>query len=218
MAIAKVTWLDDFLGIALQPGYSQSLGGSGATINMSNNPGTSGSVRLSTVGTSAGNARLRFGEEPGTGAVDVRNWNVTKSVTLEARVFFNRNTYMQGTVGFVGNPDPNFVVAAIFLETSGGSSTWLLQCANNGNSLTADSGWVHTPGTWAEFKIVTTAGTPPKVELFIDGVLKATISNSTNIPTSDLCSEFQVWNKSLSPGPYSQTAMWVDYLSLSQDR
>lgn len=215
--MSKPLWSDDFFGIALNPQYAPVVSGTGS-IKMSSNPNLDGVVELGTVSSGAGNARLRFGEEPGTGASDQRNWNASNNIVHEARVFWNNNTYMQATVGFVGNPDPTYVIAAIYKVTGNTPGTWTFQIANSGQTTqNINTGFTHTPGTWTTFRIQTTNTNPLTATLYINDNQVATYSGSA-VPNSNLAHEFQVWNKLISGSNYSQVTMWVDYLYLTQNR
>lgn len=206
-----------FFGVALNPQYAAVTSGTG-NIVMSSSPSIGGCVKLGTTTSGAGNARLRFGEEPGTGATDKRNWNATKNISHEARVFWNQTNYMQATVGFVGYPDPNYVIAAIYNAPESSVSTWVFQIATAGQATqNIDTGFTHTAGVWTIFSITTTNGSPMTTTLSINGSQVATYTG-TSVPNSDLAHEFQAWNKLVSGSTYSQVSMWADYLYLTEDR
>jgi hypothetical protein len=212
-----VSWFDDFLGIDLHPGYSKSLAGSGF-INMTS--GVGGVVVLAATGTASGAARLRLGEDVGTGPVDVRPFSATKNMVYKARVLLNLNTNISATVGLIGQNDPQHVIAAIYhVEPGQPAGAWGFQVVNGtGNGGTISTGFTHTPGAWFTVKIVTQWGVTPSAKIYInDDTTPLVTVTGASVPDSGLCTEFQVWNKQLSSG-FSQPSLYVDYLSVTQDR
>lgn len=115
-----VEWTDDFLGLTIDAKYCRSVSGTGR-IDLATFTG--GAARIYVLSSGLGNARLRFGEESGTGCCDVRNWNPTKNLLFEARAFFNLDADVQITVGLVGQNDPNNVLAALLIRTAGSGSS-----------------------------------------------------------------------------------------------
>lgn len=210
-----VTWLDDFLGVAVDARYAKSVWGTGA-IGLAAGSDAGGTLVLSTTAAGAGVARLRFGEDPKTGLFDVQNFSAAKNVVLEARVRFNTATQAAYTVGFVGPGDPAHVLAAIY--NSSVNREWGFQ-ANNDSARTyagPGTGFVHRADTWHTFRFVTQGGATPRAALFIDGVERAAVSGAA-IPATGLVPELQVWNKQAG-NVWSAATLQVDYLRIEQDR
>lgn len=205
-----VVWFDDFLGAKLHPGYLTSIG-QPASVTISASPGVGGAVMLAIGSSASGVARLRFGEEPVTGGVDARNFSARKNLVYKARVFLNRNTDVFATVGFVGRHDPHNVLAVIF-----DGESWGFQVANEEITANIRTNFVHTPGKWFTVKIETVWGETPTARLYINDDLLATVEGAY-VPVGDLCPEFQLWNVKMESG-YSQPTMWIDYLSVKQNR
>ena len=213
----KVAWFDDFLGVNLLPNYVVSLAGSGS-VKMSPSLSIGGVVVLSTT-SEQGVARLRFGEDPGTGPFDVRNFSAEKNMTYKARVLLNANTNLQATVGLIGLNDPDHVIAVIYnAEPGDKNAKWLFEVIDGANRTAVSTGFQHTPNTWFTVKIVTAWGSAPSARIYINDATEPSVTiNGRYVPGSGLCPEFQVWNKQLSSG-WSQSSLYVDYLSISQDR
>ncbi len=219
LALPRVRWMDDFLGVAIDPRYALSLGGSGAADVARGGP-IGGAMSLSTT-EAEGVARVRFGEDPHTGMNDVRPFSADKNVVYEARVMFSTADDLQATVGFIGLHDPYNVIAAIYASTV--APTWQFEVNNEATGAYGQflTDFRHTPGEWAVFRIVTTRGadgTPPTATLFIDGVERATATVEGRVPTGGLTPEFQLWNLQRPDGTRAPTTLWVDYLSVEQDR
>jgi hypothetical protein len=215
LRLPPVTWLDDFLGVAVDGRYAKSVWGTGA-IGLASGGDTGGTLLLSTTGGGAGVARLRFGEDPKTGLFDVQNFAVAKNVVLEVRARFNTATQAAYTVGFVGPGDPAHVLAAIY--NSSVNREWGFQ-ANNGTARAyagPSTGFQHRPDTWHTFRFVTQGGPTPKASLFIDGVERGTVTGAA-IPATGLVPELQVWNKQAGTA-WSAATLQVDYLRIEQER
>jgi hypothetical protein len=214
----QVKWFDDFLGINLHPGYAVSLGGSGS-VKMSSLPSIGGVVALSTSSSESGVARLRFGEDPATGAFDVRNFSAAKNMTYKARVFLNTNTNLQATVGLIGLNDPEHVIAAIYnAEPGNTSANWAFEVINGKNRMATTTQFQHAPDIWFTVKIVTEWGDTPSARIYInDEIAPLAMVTGDYVPSTGLCPEFQIWNKQAASG-LSQASLYVDYLSVTQDR
>lgn len=210
-----VEWVDDFLGSQIDSRYTQSVIGSG---HIDVSTFTSGAARLYTFSKGQGSARLRFGEEGGTGQFDVRNWRPSKGIRYEASVFFNTNTNMRATVGFVGRNDPNTVLAAILDNPA--DNQWFFQARAKVRGIQYEAyiptGFRHTPGQRVNFMITTSLEATPTASLWINDHLVAT-AVSPQVPPSDLCAEFQLWNE-LGQDGWEQATMWVDWLRIRQSR
>jgi hypothetical protein len=212
----QVNWFDDFLGVALHPGYAISLAGTGV-VRISDAPSVGGVVLLGVMGTAPGAARLRLGEDPVTGAQNALNFSAKKNLVYRTRVFLNRNTDLQATIGFVGYHDPENVLALVIGAKEGGPN-WEFQVVNGGKGVQTPTGFLHEPGRWFTVKIVTEWGEVPSVRLYINDSAEPLVTvKGQSVPGDGLCPEFQVWNKKLDSG-YSQPSLYIDYLSVTQDR
>jgi hypothetical protein len=205
----RVSWFDDFLGARLHPGYVVSLAGTGTVRIAEGHVG--GAVLLAAMGYGDGAARLRFGEEPVSGAYNALNFSARKNFVYQTRLYLNRNTEVAATVGLIGFADPQNVIAALY-----GEPGWVFEVANEGLRMVLDTGFRHAPGNWVTFKIVTQWGETPKASLYINDRLVAEVEGEY-VPSTGICPEYQVWNRSLDDA-YSQPTMWIDYLSVSQER
>ena len=210
----KVTWFDDFLGIRINPTYAESLAGTGG-IQIA--PGQNGILALYATGGGPGTARIRLGEEPGNSVHNALNFSARKNLVYKARVFLNRNTDLQATVGLTGLNDPHNVLALIHdhpLSKEG----WFFQAVNEGQNMTVPIGFIHTPGHWFTVRIETEWGEIPTAKVFINDETEPRATITGEYIPNGLCAEFQVWNRPLEIGGHSQPTMYVDYLSISQDR
>ena len=209
----KVAWFDDFLGIKINPTYAISLAGTG---DVKISEGVNGILALYATGWAPGTARIRLGEEPGNSPYNALNFSAKKNLVYKARVFLNRNTDLQATVGLTGLNDPHNVLALVYDEPNG-SSTWAFQAINEGKNLTLPINFTHTPGSYFTVRIETEWGEIPVARVFInDESAPRAIITGEYIPDG-LCAEFQVWNRPTQFG-FSQPTMYVDYLSVTQDR
>lgn len=163
-----------------------------------------------------GLSRLRLGEDPKPGNVrDVRNFLASKNIVYQTRVLFNTVDHLQATIGFIGFHDPDNVIAAILNSPERGE--WLFEVKNNKKGKVIPTGFIHTPGEWHEYRVATAAGASISASLFIDGKQVATVSGPS-VPKDGLATEFQIWNKEIQTGAWSQPEMYVDYLYVRQDR
>ena len=211
----KVSWFDDFLGIRINPTYAISLAGTGEVMI---SEGENGIVALYATSLAPGTARLRLGEEPGNSPYNALNFSAKKNLVYKARVFLNRNTDIQATVGLTGLNDPQNVLALVFdhpLSNEG----WYFQAINEGRNSTIPIGFIHPVGRYFTVRIETEWGEIPVAKVFIndESEPRATITGDY-IPVSGLCGEFQVWNRRIEDGSYSQPTLYVDYLSIVQNR
>lgn len=204
-----VSWFDDFIGVRINPAYSVTLAGNGTARIAENLAG--GGVLLAAMGYGTGAARLRLGEDPMTGPGWALNFSAGKNLVYQTRVFFNRNTEVAATVGLIGFHDPKNVLAVLY-----GEPGWVFEVANDGQRMLVNTGFRHAPGNWVTFKIVTEWGEIPKASLYINDNLAAEVTGEC-VPSTGLCPEFQIWNRPLDDA-YSQPTMWIDYLSVKQDR
>lgn len=211
MAEPKVTWFDDFLGISINPAYAVSLAGTG---NVKISEGQNGILALYATASGAGTARMRLGEEPGNSTHNALNFSARKSLVYQARVFLNRTTDLQATVGLTGLNDPHNVLALVY-DHPHTQDGWFFQGINEGNNLTIPIGFVHEPGAYWTARIEADSEI---AKVFInDEAEPRAVIGPDNIPDG-LCAEFQTWNRPLGGGLYSQPTMYVDYLSITQDR
>lgn len=241
-----VEWMDDFLGLTVDDRYSKVICGNGSIAPATDGSGSSvgGIVSLSVSPAQPQNgcgsplsppaARLRLGEdESSPDDPGVRNWNAQKNLTFESRLYLSSTQMIQATVGFIGARDPQHVVAAVYNHDSSSDESphWRFQVCNidavpQASSQPADTskycedidtGFAHEAGTWTTFRIVTDAGPPLTARLYINDKLVAKSVSNPLIPTSDLATEFQVWNKS-DTRSWSAAAMVIDYVHVEQDR
>jgi hypothetical protein len=213
----KVSWFDDFLGIKLHPGYSISLAYAGQ-VSIADLPGQGGAVLLSIPGTDPGVARLRLGEDPITGPpFNALNFSARKNLVYKTRVFLNRNSHFTATIGFVGFHDPLNVVALVFNDNGEGAA-WGFQSVSEGRGVTVPTGFLHQPGVWFTVRIETEWGEIPKARVYFNDETEPRAQLSGEyVPAGGLCPEFQLWNVPLA-NAHSQPTMWIDYLSVEQDR
>ena len=213
-AMPPVVWLDDFIGMKLDARYSISTVGTGF-IRVSPNITIGGWAELYTLASGSGTARFRLGEEPSgcSTCPIILNWYVSKNASMEARVILNTATKVDATVGFVGLNDPNVVVAALVRE-----NLWYFQVYNvsAGLQYSAVTTFHHVPGDVYLVRIETIAVPVPTARLLVDGVVYAELTDP-RVPLSGLLPELQIWNYPLSSA-WSQVTLWVDILSLTQDR
>ncbi|GEM_PF-1869245 len=208
-----VQWMDDFLGVSVDGRYAQSLSGTG-TIAIAQTGFIGGVLQLATRETGEGSARLRLGEEPRSGGLDIRSFSVEKHVTVEARVQLNSMDQLAATVGLVGRDDPDHVIAAIFNPAD--APTWQFQVHNGMSRATVSTTFQHSAGAWATFRIVTRTEPDVAAILYINGIRQAVVLGQP-VPLSGLSPEVQLWNQPVGRG-WSQTSLWMDYLRLQQDR
>jgi hypothetical protein len=211
-----VSWFDDFLGSDLNPGYSKSFAGSG-NIDMASIPAIGGVLMLWASAYESGAARLRFGEDPVSGPpYNALNFSAKKNLVYKARVFLNCDTDVEVTVGLIGYHDPEYVLAALY--TAGEEkATWGLEVGNGEHHTAVATDFRHTPGIWFTVKIVAEWGETPVARLFIDDQQMAEVVGDY-VPEEGLCPEFQIWNMPLQSGWWSQPSLYIDYLSVTQDR
>jgi hypothetical protein len=210
----KVTWFDDFLGIRVNPTYAISLNGTG---DVKISEGRNGILALYTTGASPGTARVRLGEEPGNSLHNALNFSARKNLIYKARVFLNRVDNIQATVGLTGLNDPDNVLALVYdhpLSNEG----WYFQDINEGKNSTIPIGFIHAPGIYFTVRIETELGETPIARVFINDETEPRATISGEYIPDGLCAEFQVWNRKLEDGSYSQPSLYVDYLSIVQDR
>jgi len=208
----KVTWFDDFLGIKINPTYAISLAGTG---DVKISEGVNGILALYATSSASGTARVRLGEEPGNSIYNALNFNAKKNLVYKARVFLNRNTDIQATVGLTGLNDPHNVLALVY-DHPNSENGWCFQAINEGKNATIPIGFVHTPGAYFTVRIEVGAD---GARVFINDETepRAMIADEY-IPVSGLCGEFQVWNRQIQNGSYSQPTLYADYLWITQDR
>lgn len=210
----KVQWFDDFLGIKPNPAYAISKSDSATVEIASDTGGNGGMILLSVFGYASGAARLRLGEDPVTGGINSLSFSARKNLVYQTRVFLNGDTDVCATIGFIGYSDPNNVIAAIY----GVGNTWRFEVTNDGQREFVDTGFRHKPGCWFTVKIVTEWGEIPKAKIYFDDdTAPAAEVGGNYVPPSGICPEFQLWNRKTEEA-YSQPTMWIDYLSISQDR
>ena len=230
-------WEDHFLGLTLDPRYRSVLGP--LPSNSAGNPSVKiaqagaqgdqssvgGRVLLQTNTYLQTNCRLRFGEDPGSSGgypayPDVRNWSVRKSAVGESCVSYNSNTYLQTSVGFVGYNDPKNFCEFYYSAPSGKPGTWQI-CATRDNSdqgLFVDTGFTHTPGVPFVLRVQTRFNNGcPVVEAFINDECVARIDVVDKIPLDPIAWEWNLYNFPMAGGGFSNSALWVDWLYLSQD-
>jgi hypothetical protein len=140
-------------------------------------------------------------------------------MVYKARVFLNRTTDIQATVGLIGLNGSGQVIAATYTAEPGDTNaSWGFEVDNGVNHMAISTGFQHTPGSWFTIKIVTEWGDAPSARLYINDETEplATITGES-VPGTGLCPEFQIWNKPL-PSGWSQPSLYIDYLSVTQDR
>lgn len=211
-----VVWMDDFLGVTVDPRYAQSLVGSGA-MGLAGDDAVGGVLRLGAGDQGGGAARLRLGEEPGSGLYNVRNFSVGKNVVLEARVLLPQLTDAAATIGFVGLDDDRHSLALIYNHQVSGQ--WGFQGHNRTGAsfITRPVGADIETNRWFTVRIVTSTEPTPSATLFIDGMAVSTLTGD-EVPAQPLCVELQVWNQFGAAGRWSNTALLVGYLRVEQDR
>lgn len=207
---SKVSFSDDFLGIAFDARWSTSFTSPGFR-ELSTSPSIGGWGRLAVTNSALGNARMRLGEDPGTGLFNLLNFAASKTTIAETIVFLNLATDVQATIGFIGLNDPTNVGGALLFSAP--SFQWILQTVAGGNATTVNTGFTHIPGT--AFKVRIELSTTA-VNAYINGNLLAQIT--TNIPTTGLAWEYQVWNVVKSGGGFSSPSLWFDYFGIEQNR
>jgi len=209
----KIVWFDDFLGIKLNPTYALSLSGTG-NVKISEGPG--GIVALYTTTLGPGGSRMRLGEEPGNSPFNATNFNGRQNLRYKARVFVNRNSDVQVTVGLTGLNDPKNVLALVFNQHDS-SGKWDFEVINEEHRMLAPTDFLHESGRYFTVRIETEFGEGECrcAKAYINDQLKATVAEEF-IP-SGLVAEFQAWNRAIENG-YSQITLYVDYLSIVQDR
>jgi hypothetical protein len=210
----RVSWFDDFLGVKLNPTYALSLSDTAVIKLAPDSVGSGGVAMLSVVGYAPGVARLRLGEDPITGGISALNFSARKNLVYQTRAFLNTDASIAATIGLIGFRDPHNDIALIYGGTPGGN--WVFEVTNNQQSFTVDTGFRHAPGHWFTVRIVTEWGEVPKASVWINDTLAGEVTGNY-VPTGGLCPEFQLWNMPLTEG-HSQPTMWIDYLSISQDR
>lgn len=211
----KVSWFDDFLGMEISNAYALSLAGTGnAVINQHSSVG--GIVALYALSSDKGAARMRLGEDIGNSFFDVRNFLATKNLKYRSRVFLNRTDDIQATIGFTGLNDPDNVLALIY-KSSWNNQTWVFQTIRDKNRLDTPINFLHKPGERFTVRIEVEWGETPIARVFINDEEKAAVQGDT-IPNTALCAEYQVWNVQSDEGTWSQPTLYVDYLSITQDR
>jgi len=211
-----ITWLDDFLGITINPKYAISLAGTGG-VKLA--PGAGGILALYATGGARGVARVRLGEEPGNSFHNALNFSARKNLVYKARVFLNRNTDIQATVGLTGLNDPENVLALIY-DHPAAPEGWYFQGIQKNNNLTVPVGFIHEPGAyfWVQIETYLNEYGQREARVFINNeTTPRAILTDEYIPDG-LVAEFQVWNRPLESGGYSQTTLYADYLSIVQDR
>jgi hypothetical protein len=209
----RVSWFDEFLGVKINPAYNQSLSDT-ATIQLAPDSGGNGGLAmLSVVGYASGVARLRLGEDPVTGGIHALNFSARKNLAYQSRAFINTDTDIAATIGFIGFRDPDNVIALIWGVPG---ANWLFEVVNDGRRILVDTGFRHTPGRWFTVKITTEWAEIPTARVYINEKLAAEVSGDY-VPRGGLSPEYQLWNQP-SGEAYSQPTMWIDYLSVSQDR
>lgn len=225
-------WEDHFLGLVLDPRYRIVLGAT--TQDATKNPvvklcqGSSqsdpnsigGRVTLQTGTAIQANCYLRFGEASGSSSwsapQDARNWTVKRNAVGESRVVYGTNTYLQTSVGFVGYNDPqNF--CEFYYDSRDTATTWRIAACLNGQHSFIDTGFTHQPGEWLILRVQTNyCDGAPTVEAYINDFLVATITDSSKIPLDGMAWEWNIYNFPVN-GRFSNSAMWIDWLYLSQD-
>lgn len=229
------TWEDHFLGLVLDPRYRSALGATDPS-NPSHNPvvalckgnaqsnpnSVGGRVTLQTNTYMQANCYLRFGEASGdteqAAPVDVRNWSIRRGATGESRVVYGTNTYLQTSVGFVGWNDPNNF-CEFYYDSRAATSTWRIGCCLNGKSQFVDTGFTHSPGEWVLFQVQTSfVNGAPRVDAYINDVCVASITDPSVIPLDPLSWEWNIYNFPKGDGTFSNSAMWLDWLYLTQNR
>lgn len=206
-----VVWFDDFIGVRIGSAYCVTLSGAGV-VRIADGL-TGGAVLLASAGEAQGAARLRLGEDPGTGPFNALNFSAQKNLVYEARVYFNRNTNIEATIGLVGLNDPQNVLAAIY-HSGDDVDSWGFQVINDSKGTTTPTGFTHQPGNWFRVRIEVSE----TARIYFNGEEVPRVEIPAEfIPLTGLCPEFQIWNVPLN-GVYSQPTMWVDYLSVRQDR
>jgi len=212
----RVSWFDDFLGVRVNQAYSQSFAGTGAIQIADDTAGSSGIVLLAAMGSGSGAARLRLGEDPITGSpFNALSFSARKNLVYQSRVFLNCNSDVSATIGLIGYSDPKNVIALIYGTPEG---HWMFEVTNDGNRTFLDTGFRHEPGKWFTVKITTEWGETPAAKIYInDNAEPLAVVTGEFVPPGGLCPEFQIWNRPLDDA-YSQPTMYVDYLSVSQDR
>lgn len=218
---------DDFLGGVLDARYNWTTAGTGVVDLAGDSHERGGAVRLHTTGAGFGAARLRLGREAReNNGLSILNWHANRAVKLEARVKWNSQNDIQSTVGFIGENDPDIGLA--MYRTPGAASghpnpnTWAFQSFNvpvspPGVINASMGGWQHTPGQY-HFIEIETGWTPIKfARLKIDGIERAYVYGDL-VPEKGLGLELQIWNEEISPGVWSQVAIWCDLVYLVQQR
>ena len=211
-----IKWEDDFLGIAINPKYAISLFGTGG-VRLA--PGPGGLLALYATSGAKGVARVRLGEEPGNSTFNALNFSARKNLVYKARVFLNRNEHVQATIGLTGLNDPHNVLALVFdhpLTNEG----WYFQGINEGNNSTVPIGFIHDPGVYFTVRIETCLNELGQrvAKVFINSETEPRATLSEEYIPNGLCAEFQIWNRPLEGGAYSQPTMYADYLSIVQER
>jgi hypothetical protein len=201
-----VIWHDEFLGGNIRQEYEVSLVKDGF-VGPSSSPAVGGWMEMSAGGTSV--ARVRLGEEPGSSHHNLLQWSVEKNLRARARIRLNRITNIMVTVGFVGENDPDNVLAAVY---RGDQFGWILETINEKRFTNKATGWAHAPD---QTFIVEIRANLEGAALYIDGAEVA--RSNENITRKPLAWEFQLWDVEKEEGG-SDAKMYVDYLTISQDR
>lgn len=202
--LSKVTFVDDFLGIAFDARWHHSVAGTGAR-NLE--PYVGGWGRLYT-GNEAGTSRMRLGEEPGNSPYNVPNWCACKNAVAEAVILINTVTGARATFGFCGLDDPADVAAALVYNPEI-SPYWRFYSGVTEQQFTETiTNFTHVAGQKYLYRVEMS---PTAVRAYVNGNLIAT--HTTNIPQTGQALELQLWNVV----PFS-AAMYVDVVGIEQNR
>ena len=217
--VGNPVWFDDFLGATIDPRYVTFAYGGSVSIGTGEAHSVNGQLLLTTLPTQQGMPRIRLGGDSGSSdPVDVRNWNASKNLIYESRVLYNATTYLQSSVGLVGIDDPKNYLEWYYAALSDKAGTWGLGIANatTGKISWITTKFVHEPQAWVVLRIET-HGSPPKISGYINDKLMGTYSGP-DVPTVNLVPEYNVYNYPVPGQKFSQPALSVDYLYVTQTR
>ncbi len=226
------SWTDHFLGLAIDPRYRIVCGPEpsnpawGPQVKIAQASGVAdttsvgGKIILETQTSLQTNCRLRLGEDPASGYADVRNWSVLKSVVGESNVYYNTDTGLQSSIGFVGANDPDNYCEIYYDAPGATPSTWWLTVRNQATGIEGqyNTGFTHQPGVPFTLRIATGMDSgSPAVSVYINDECALANIQDPQIPLSPLAWEWNIYNFPLAAGSFSNSAMWLDWIYIQQD-
>lgn len=165
-------------------------------------------------------AGMRLGQAGGDNSYDIRTWNPSSGLTMEASVHFSTNIDMRCSIGFVGFGDvPNLLEFSYEPVTPGQTTAWAV-VINTGPDGTQpvppggniNTGFTHAPWAQVIFRLEISGAL---VNAFINDNLVGSY-NGPATPVQMLVPEWVIWNKQKADGSWSKPWFAIDYLGIRQ--